>query len=182
MSPSPFVYRLQGQTPYRWSASRWAESWTREEPPRCSLEHRPVADGQRVAGIYRRSVMLASGRYAMLDDGIGFSLVPWKPLIEPRLGKLWRLLCGDTTCHGVGAPTRTIGWLKTPSSYAARSKERKRRNRVAILSTQAASGQTDRWTASGAGASSRNPGFPKTGHRPPRHEPASWRRSSWTTR
>ena len=50
------------------------------------LEHRPVADGQRVAGIYRRSVQLASGRYAMLDDNKGFSLVPWRPVIEPRLG------------------------------------------------------------------------------------------------
>ena len=50
------------------------------------LEHRPMADGQRVAGIYRRSVMLASGRYAMLDDGMGFSLVPWRPVIEQRLG------------------------------------------------------------------------------------------------
>ena len=51
------------------------------------LEHRPATDGQRVAGIYRRSVMLASGRYAMLDDGKGFSLVPWKPIIEQRLGQ-----------------------------------------------------------------------------------------------
>ena len=51
------------------------------------LEHRPATDGQRVAGIYRRSVMLASGRYAMLDDGKGFSLVPWKPVIERRLGQ-----------------------------------------------------------------------------------------------
>ena len=51
------------------------------------LAHRPAADGQRVAGIYRRSVMLASGRYAMLDDGMGFSLVPWRPVIEPRLGQ-----------------------------------------------------------------------------------------------
>ena len=51
------------------------------------LEHRPVTDGQRVAGIYRRSVMLASGRYAMLDDGMGFSLVPWRPVIEQRLGQ-----------------------------------------------------------------------------------------------
>lgn len=51
------------------------------------LEHRPVVDGQSVAGIYRRSVMLASGRYAMLDDGMGFSLVPWKPVIEQRLGQ-----------------------------------------------------------------------------------------------
>ncbi|WP_186121194.1 relaxase/mobilization nuclease and DUF3363 domain-containing protein [Burkholderia gladioli] len=51
------------------------------------LEHRPVADGQRVAGIYRRSVILASGRYAVLDDGTGFSLVPWTPVIEQRLGQ-----------------------------------------------------------------------------------------------
>ena len=51
------------------------------------LVHRPVADQQRVAGIYRRSVMLASGRYAMVDDGMGFSLVPWKPVIEQRLGQ-----------------------------------------------------------------------------------------------
>ncbi|MBQ0216437.1 relaxase/mobilization nuclease and DUF3363 domain-containing protein [Alcaligenes faecalis] len=51
------------------------------------LVHHPVADGQRVAGVYRRSVMLASGRYAMLDDGMGFSLVPWKPVIEHRLGQ-----------------------------------------------------------------------------------------------
>ncbi|WP_157948349.1 relaxase/mobilization nuclease domain-containing protein [Pulveribacter suum] len=51
------------------------------------LEHRPTADDQRVAGIYRRSVMLASGRYAMLDDGMGFSLVPWRPVIEQRLGQ-----------------------------------------------------------------------------------------------
>ncbi|KHK52066.1 type VI secretion protein [Ralstonia sp. A12] len=61
------------------------------------LEHRVVADGQRVAGVYRRSVMLASGRYAMLDDGMGFSLVPWKPVIEPRLGQQLA-----ATMHGSG--------------------------------------------------------------------------------
>jgi len=51
------------------------------------LEYRPAVDGQRVAGTYRRSVTLASGRFAMLDDGMGFSLVPWRPVIEPRLGR-----------------------------------------------------------------------------------------------
>lgn len=51
------------------------------------LKHRPVSVGQRVSGIYRRSIMLASGRYAMLDDGRGFSLVPWKPVLEQRLGQ-----------------------------------------------------------------------------------------------
>jgi len=51
------------------------------------LEHRPAQDGQRITGIYRRNIMLAGGRYAMLDNGMGFSLVPWKPVIEQRLGQ-----------------------------------------------------------------------------------------------
>ena len=51
------------------------------------LQHRPAVNGQRVAGIYRRSVLLASGRYALLDDAMGLSLVPWKPVIEQRLGR-----------------------------------------------------------------------------------------------
>ena len=51
------------------------------------LAHRPVADGDRVEGVYRRSVQLASGRFAMLDDGMGFSLVPWRPVIEPKIGQ-----------------------------------------------------------------------------------------------
>ncbi|WP_413439438.1 DUF3363 domain-containing protein [Sulfuriferula sp. GW1] len=51
------------------------------------LTHRVVTDGERVSGVYRRSVMLASGRFAMLDDSIGFSLVPWRPMIEQRLGQ-----------------------------------------------------------------------------------------------
>lgn len=67
------------------------------------LEYRPVVDGQRVAGIYRRSVILASGRFAMLDDGIGFSLVPWKPMIEQKLGqKLAVTTRGRTTAWEVG--------------------------------------------------------------------------------
>jgi len=51
------------------------------------LEPRAVKDGDSVRGVYRRSVMLASGRFAMLDDGVGFSLVPWKPMLEQRLGQ-----------------------------------------------------------------------------------------------
>ena len=67
------------------------------------LEHRPLADGQRAAGIYRRSVMLASGRYAMLDDGKAFSLVPWKPVIERRLGQqLAATVRGDGVTWNLG--------------------------------------------------------------------------------
>ena len=59
---------------------------TQDISAKTGLGHRPVSDGRRVAGIYRRSVVLASGRFAVLDDGIGFSLVPWKGAIEPWLG------------------------------------------------------------------------------------------------
>jgi hypothetical protein len=59
----------------------------REISAQTGLQYRPAVDGQRVNGIYRRSVQLTSGRFALLDDGIGFSLVPWKPVIEQRLGQ-----------------------------------------------------------------------------------------------
>jgi type IV secretory pathway VirD2 relaxase len=59
----------------------------REIAAQTGLLHRPLVEGERVSGVYRRSVQLASGRFAMLDDGVGFSLVPWKPVIEPKLGQ-----------------------------------------------------------------------------------------------
>ncbi len=51
------------------------------------LTYRPMQDGERASGVYRRSVHLASGRFAVLEDGAGFSLVPWRPVIEQRLGQ-----------------------------------------------------------------------------------------------
>ncbi|MDX3925919.1 MAG: DUF3363 domain-containing protein [Shinella sp.] len=43
--------------------------------------------GEYVAGTYRRRFVLASGRFAMIDDGLGFQLVPWRPSLEKQLGK-----------------------------------------------------------------------------------------------
>ena len=51
------------------------------------LAHRPFAEGEQVSGIYRQRVTLASGRFAMIDDGLGFHLVPWRPALEQRLGQ-----------------------------------------------------------------------------------------------
>ncbi|QFT22723.1 hypothetical protein FIV02_14205 [Pseudomonas sp. THAF187a] len=59
----------------------------REISAQTGMQYRPATDGERVSGVYRRSVQLASGRFALLDDGIGFSLVPWKPVIEQNLGQ-----------------------------------------------------------------------------------------------
>ena len=51
------------------------------------LVHRPSAEGEHVAGIYRQRVTLSSGRFAMIDDGLGFQLVPWRPALERHLGR-----------------------------------------------------------------------------------------------
>jgi hypothetical protein len=51
------------------------------------LAHHPSADGEHVAGTYRHRVTLASGRFAMINDGLGFQLVPWRPALEQRLGQ-----------------------------------------------------------------------------------------------
>ncbi|MGY3585577.1 type IV secretory pathway VirD2 relaxase [Bradyrhizobium sp. USDA 4341] len=47
----------------------------------------PSATGEYVAGTYRRRFALASGRFAMIDDGLGFQLVPWTPSLEKQLGR-----------------------------------------------------------------------------------------------
>ncbi len=46
-----------------------------------------ATEGEYVAGTYRRRFALASGRFAMIDDGLGFQLVPWSPSLERNLGK-----------------------------------------------------------------------------------------------
>jgi hypothetical protein len=45
------------------------------------------ATGEYVAGTYRQRFALASGRFAMIDDGLGFQLVPWSPSLEKQLGR-----------------------------------------------------------------------------------------------
>ncbi|MEE9926123.1 MAG: DUF3363 domain-containing protein [Brucella anthropi] len=43
--------------------------------------------GEYVAGSYRQRFTLASGRFAMIDDGLGFQLVPWSPSLEKQIGR-----------------------------------------------------------------------------------------------
>ena len=51
------------------------------------LAYRPVEEGDHVSGIYRRRVDLASGRFALIDDGHQFFLVPWRPIVDRQLGR-----------------------------------------------------------------------------------------------
>ncbi|PRD43071.1 type VI secretion protein [Phyllobacterium phragmitis] len=45
------------------------------------------AAGEYVAGTYRQRFALASGRFALIDDGLGFKLVPWTPSVEKHIGQ-----------------------------------------------------------------------------------------------
>jgi hypothetical protein len=46
-----------------------------------------ASEGEPVAGTYRHRLDLASGRFAMIDNGLGFTLVPWSPSLERHLGR-----------------------------------------------------------------------------------------------
>jgi len=65
------------------------------------LPRRKPADGERIAGTYRKRLDLASGRFAMVDDGLGFELVPWKPQLERHLSQ---------TVSGTMTPSGGIDW------------------------------------------------------------------------
>jgi Protein of unknown function (DUF3363) len=43
--------------------------------------------GDRVEGVYRRRLDLASGRFALIEKSREFTLVPWRPVLERNLGK-----------------------------------------------------------------------------------------------
>jgi len=79
------------------------ESTARRIESDTGLVYRPTPDGDRVSGTYRRSLLLASGRFAMIDDGMGFSLVPWRPVIESRLGQsVSAIVRGPTVSWDIG--------------------------------------------------------------------------------
>jgi hypothetical protein len=65
------------------------------------VAYRPSTEGEHVSGIYRQRISLASGRFAMIDDGLGFQLVPWRPALEHRLG---------LHVSGTMSPGGAVGW------------------------------------------------------------------------
>lgn len=46
----------------------------------------PSPDGE-ISGVYRQRLDLASGRFAVIDNGLGFTLVPWRAELERHLGR-----------------------------------------------------------------------------------------------
>uniref|UniRef100_UPI0030EEB269 DUF3363 domain-containing protein n=2 Tax=Bradyrhizobium sp. DOA9 TaxID=1126627 RepID=UPI0030EEB269 len=59
------------------------------------LSQKPAESGEQVSGIYRRRLSPASGRFAMIDNGLGFELVPWIPSLEHELGRQVSSIAGS---------------------------------------------------------------------------------------
>ena len=47
----------------------------------------PSSTGEHVSGRLAGVTSLVSGRFAMIENGLGFRLVPWQPLLEKRIGQ-----------------------------------------------------------------------------------------------
>lgn len=52
------------------------------------LKFAELHDGDRIEGVYRRPVQLASGKFAVIAKSKEFTLVPWRPVLERRRGKI----------------------------------------------------------------------------------------------
>ncbi|QQS13834.1 MAG: relaxase/mobilization nuclease and DUF3363 domain-containing protein [Rhodospirillales bacterium] len=64
-------------------------------------EWQPAIPGNHVSGTLVGSTQLSSGRFAMIDDGLGFSLVPWRPVLEQHVGRV---------VSGVALPGGDVSW------------------------------------------------------------------------
>jgi hypothetical protein len=51
------------------------------------LTYTPSQAGEYVSGRLAGIASLVSGRIAMIDNGLGFQLVPWQPLLNKRIGQ-----------------------------------------------------------------------------------------------
>lgn len=67
------------------------------------LNYVETKSGEKVEGVYRRHVDLASGRFAVIQKSREFTLVPWRPVLERHLGKqVSGIVRGDSISWTIG--------------------------------------------------------------------------------
>ncbi|MBB3871259.1 type IV secretory pathway VirD2 relaxase [Brevundimonas mediterranea] len=52
-----------------------------------AVPFRAAGDGETVQGKFTQTVKLSSGKFALVENAQEFTLVPWRPVIEDRLGR-----------------------------------------------------------------------------------------------
>lgn len=67
------------------------------------LGYAEAKPGERIEGVYRRPVELASGRYALIERSREFTLVPWRPVLDRHLDKqVSGIMRGDSINWTIG--------------------------------------------------------------------------------
>jgi hypothetical protein len=77
-APKDLVARLERREIER--AGKSLEGQTR-------LPFRLAKEGERVRGVFTGTTQLVSGKYALIENAHEFTLVPWRPVMEDRLGR-----------------------------------------------------------------------------------------------
>jgi Protein of unknown function (DUF3363) len=62
------------------------------------LPFRVANEGERITGVFTGTTQLASGKYALVENTREFTLVPWRPIMDERLG---RQISGVVRASGV---------------------------------------------------------------------------------
>lgn len=52
-----------------------------------SLPFRAAGDGETVQGVFKQTVQLSGGKFALVENAHEFTLVPWRPVIDNQLGR-----------------------------------------------------------------------------------------------
>jgi len=67
------------------------------------------AEGERVSGVFTGTTNLVSGKYAVIENAYEFTLVPWRPVMDDRLGRQISGIVRDAGISWDFTRTRGIG-------------------------------------------------------------------------
>jgi type IV secretory pathway VirD2 relaxase len=67
------------------------------------------AEGERVSGVFSGTTNLVSGKYAVIENAYEFTLVPWRPVMDERLGRQISGVVRDSGISWDFTRTRGIG-------------------------------------------------------------------------
>jgi hypothetical protein len=77
-APKDLIGRLERQE---------IESVGKSLEDRAHLPFRIANEGERITGVFTGTTKLVSGKYALIENTHEFTLVPWRPVMDERLGR-----------------------------------------------------------------------------------------------
>jgi type IV secretory pathway VirD2 relaxase len=99
-APKDLVARLELQ-----EIERVGKSMADDKP----TPFRMKAEGERVKGVFTGTTNLVSGKYAVIENAYEFTLVPWRPVMDERIGRQIGGIMKDSGVSWDFTRARTLG-------------------------------------------------------------------------